>query len=77
MNDEQALDELQAELDRSWELAREANDRPAFRARLEASVYQVRELPPAIREQMLAARRDVAFRDWVEDQATRLRAASA
>lgn len=65
-------EELQAELDRSWELARQANNRPGFRAVLEESVYSVSELPAGMREDMLRAHRDPMFRDWIEAQAARL-----
>lgn len=74
--DQDEVQELQAALDRSWELARQANDRPGFRAALEASVYEVSELPAFVREQMVEAHRDPAFQAWVVDQAVKL-AASA
>lgn len=72
--DSEEMRELQAVLDRSWELAREANDRPGFRAALEGSVYNVSELPARMRENMLQAHRDPMFQDWIEGQAARLSA---
>lgn len=75
--DSEEMRELQAELDRSWELGRQANDRPAFRAALEESVYDVSELPAGVREGMLRARRDPVFQDWVASQAARVSASQA
>jgi hypothetical protein len=66
------LDELQAVLDRSWELARQANDRPRFRAALEKSVYNLRDLPPEVRDGMIRAHQDPLFQEWVAAQAARL-----
>jgi hypothetical protein len=63
------VEELQAMLDRSWGLARQANDQPGFRTVLEESVYSVSELPAKVREDMLRARQDPGLHDWIEDQA--------
>lgn len=76
MSREHELDEVQAILNDSWEAGRQANDNPTFRALLEDSVYQVRDLPLATQDQMLDAQRDPQFQAWVDEQVARLRAPS-